>query len=132
VKLGIEAKTSARLIPLWASSSIERLKLLENYGLSGYFDPAQNHAGRLLLLLALGAEMDECERQVQLLCAVAGRHVKGWRGCGLRACALVSCGHGGAWVNHGFLQRIALARERQCAARCGRSDRLRVRRLSSI
>lgn len=58
VKLGIEAKTSARLIPLWASSSIERLKLLENYGLSGYFDPAQNHAGRLLLLLALGAEMD--------------------------------------------------------------------------
>ncbi len=58
VKLGIEANTSARLIPLWASSSIERLKLLENYGLKDYFDPAQNHDGRLLMLLALGAEAD--------------------------------------------------------------------------
>ncbi len=56
VKLGIEAETSARLIPVWASSSIEHLKLLENYGLGSYFDPAQNHAKRLLLLLVLGAE----------------------------------------------------------------------------
>lgn len=58
VKLSLEARTSARLIPLWASSSIERLKLLENYGLKDYFDPAQNHDGRLLMLLALGAEAD--------------------------------------------------------------------------
>ncbi len=49
VKLGIKAGTTARLVPLWASSSAERLRLLDNYELQNYFDPAQNHADRLLM-----------------------------------------------------------------------------------
>ncbi|MGI8653632.1 MAG: hypothetical protein ACR2LC_00270 [Pyrinomonadaceae bacterium] len=132
VKLGLEAKTSARLIPLWASSSSERLKLLESYGLSGYFDPAQNHDGRLLMLLALGAEADA---------SVTGKYsysvlsvdatLKAGADAGY---ALVRSYPAGtvARDNHGFLQSVALARERQRAACRRRSDRLRVRRLFAI
>lgn len=58
VKLGIEAGTNTRLIPLWSSSSAERLKLLEDYGLQDYFDAHRNHDNRLLMLLTSGANAD--------------------------------------------------------------------------
>ncbi len=58
VKLGIEAGTNTRLTPLWSSSSAERLKLLEDYGLQDYFDPPQNHDNHLLMLLTSGANAD--------------------------------------------------------------------------
>jgi hypothetical protein len=58
VKLGIKAATSVRLVPLWAASAPERLRLLEAYGLGSYFSPAENHADRLLVLFTVGASAD--------------------------------------------------------------------------
>lgn len=65
VKLGIEAGADTRLIPLWSSSSAERLKLLEDYGLQDYFDPPRHHDNRLLMLLVSGAGVDS---------SVGGKH----------------------------------------------------------
>jgi hypothetical protein len=56
VTLGVDAEAGASLSPYWASSG-DRLKALETYGLMDYFDGGK-HAGRLLLVLALGAKAD--------------------------------------------------------------------------
>lgn len=56
-KFEIGASAGAALIPLWSSSSAERLKLLDDYGLRGFFDGGA-HSGSLLLLLKVGAKAD--------------------------------------------------------------------------
>jgi hypothetical protein len=53
VKLGIDAEASASLAPYWSTSG-DRLKALEPYGLMNYFDGG--HDDRLLLALALGGK----------------------------------------------------------------------------
>jgi hypothetical protein len=57
-KFGISAESAVALTPLWASSSAERLKKLDDYGLTGYFSPGAHHADRVLLLLTVGASAD--------------------------------------------------------------------------
>ncbi len=39
VKLGIKASTDVSLVPLWPSTPADRLKIIDNYGLAGYFAP---------------------------------------------------------------------------------------------
>jgi hypothetical protein len=56
-KFAISASAEAKLVPLWSSSSAERLKLLDDYGLHGFFDGGA-HSGILLLLLKIGAKAD--------------------------------------------------------------------------
>ena len=53
VKLGFDASTNARLVPLWASSSALRRIVLEEYGLEQYF---ASHPNDVLLVLQLGAQ----------------------------------------------------------------------------
>ena len=53
VKLGFDASTNARLVPLWASSSALRRTVLEEYGLEQYF---ASHPNDVLLVLQLGAQ----------------------------------------------------------------------------
>lgn len=57
-KFGISAEAGTALTPLWASSSAERLKKLDDYGLAGYFGPDSNHADRVLMLFTAGASAD--------------------------------------------------------------------------
>ncbi len=54
MKLGIKAGTDVSIIPLWPSTSADRLKIIDNYGLTGYFAP-NVHGDRLLLVLTVGA-----------------------------------------------------------------------------
>ena len=56
-KFQIDASASAKFLPLWSSSSAERLKLLDDYGLHGYFDGG-SHSGLVLLVLKIGAKAD--------------------------------------------------------------------------
>lgn len=56
-KFEIGASAGAALIPLWSSSSAARLKLLDDYGLHGFFDGGA-HGESLLLLLKIGAKAD--------------------------------------------------------------------------
>src|ERR1700750_2757992 len=56
-KFAVGASGGARFVPLWSSSSAERLKLLDDYGLHGYFDNGL-HSGLVLLLLKIGAKAD--------------------------------------------------------------------------
>ena len=56
-KFEVAASAGAKLLPLWSSSSAERLKLLDDYGLHGYFDGGL-HSGLVLLLLKIGAKAD--------------------------------------------------------------------------
>ena len=56
-KFEVSASAGARLVPLWSSSSAERLKLLDDYGLHNYFDGGL-HSGLVLLLLKIGAKAD--------------------------------------------------------------------------
>jgi hypothetical protein len=56
-KFAIDASANAALIPLWSSSSAARLKLLDDYGLHGFFDGGL-HSGLVLLLLKVGAKVD--------------------------------------------------------------------------
>jgi hypothetical protein len=56
-KFAVGASGGARFVPLWASSSAERLKLLDDYGLHGYFDNGL-HSGLVLLLLKIGAKAE--------------------------------------------------------------------------
>lgn len=57
-KFGISAESGVNLTPLWASSSAERLKRLDDYGLAGYFSAGANHAERVLVLFTAGASAD--------------------------------------------------------------------------
>lgn len=57
-KFGISAESDVALTPLWASSSAERLKKLDDYGLTGYFSPGAHHADRVLMLFLVGASAD--------------------------------------------------------------------------
>ena len=56
-KFEVGASAGAKLVPLWSSSSAERLKLLDDYGLHDYFDGGL-HSGLVLLLLKIGAKAD--------------------------------------------------------------------------
>jgi hypothetical protein len=57
-KFGIGAESAVALTPLWASSSAERLKRLDDYGLAGYFGAGADHSERVLLLFTVGASAD--------------------------------------------------------------------------
>ncbi|HWS98947.1 MAG TPA: hypothetical protein VN256_01650 [Pyrinomonadaceae bacterium] len=57
-KFGISAEANASLTPLWQSSSADRLKKLDDYGLTGYFNAGANHDDRVLIILNLGASAD--------------------------------------------------------------------------
>ncbi|HEX8456546.1 MAG TPA: hypothetical protein VF656_04420 [Pyrinomonadaceae bacterium] len=57
-KFGISAESAVALTPLWASSSAERLKKLDDYGLTNYFSPGAHHTDRVLLLFTVGASAD--------------------------------------------------------------------------
>ncbi len=54
---GISASANTSLDPLWQTSSKERLKMLDDYGLKGFFDDA-SHANDLLIIFTAGAKVD--------------------------------------------------------------------------
>lgn len=79
VKLGIKASADVNLVPLWPSTPADRLRILDNYGLAGYFDP-NVHSDRLLLVLTLGANADvnlSTRFQYSLLTATASLEAGG-------------------------------------------------------
>ncbi len=55
VKLGLDAGTNVRIVPLWKTSSAIRKKLLEEFGAESYLDA---HEDELLLVLQIGAQAD--------------------------------------------------------------------------
>jgi hypothetical protein len=55
VKLGFKAGTNVQLLPLWPSSSPERRKMLDSFGLEKYFEA---HPNDLILALTIGAQTD--------------------------------------------------------------------------
>lgn len=55
MKLGFEAETTARLAALWKESSPARLKLLDEYGLTDYFEA---NPDRVVLIFQAGANAD--------------------------------------------------------------------------
>lgn len=57
-KFGISAESDVALTPLWSSSSAERLKKLDDYGLADYFSPGAHHTDRVLIIFAVGASAD--------------------------------------------------------------------------
>lgn len=56
-KFAVDASAGAKLLPLWASSSAARLKILDDYDLHGFFD-AGAHSGLVLMVLKIGAKAD--------------------------------------------------------------------------
>jgi hypothetical protein len=57
VKLVMKASTALSLVPLWPSTSSDRLKIIDGYGFTGYFE-GHAHDDRLLLALNVGAGAD--------------------------------------------------------------------------
>ncbi len=57
VALGLSAQTGASVLLLWPSSSADRLKALETFGLEDYFARGA-HPHQLLMVLAIGASAD--------------------------------------------------------------------------